>query len=87
MAEAGRGSRKRGDPPSARLVSAPLTRVPLLSTPQDALIAGTVRRFAVLVLDQTGLVVERFVAALAVSEMERGWMESARCQHPPRSTL
>lgn len=33
---------------------------------QDALIAGTVRRFAVLVLDQNGLVVERFVAALAV---------------------
>jgi len=44
----------------------PHKRPPLPLPSQDALIASTVRRFAVLVLDQNGVVVERFVAALTV---------------------
>ena len=44
----------------------PHKRPPLPLPSQDALIAGTVRRFAVLVIDQNGVVVERFVAALTV---------------------
>ena len=73
------GERERGSfgPPPARASptsTAPPPPCPHTTHPlfpsrnslQDALIAGTVRRFAVLVLDQNGLVVERFVAALAV---------------------
>jgi hypothetical protein len=49
------------------LVLSPPTPLPAKTPiPQDALIAGSVRRFAVLVLNTEGVVVERFVAALAV---------------------